>query len=75
MPAKLRDLRAAIKALCPDVRLEPAPGGGSHWRFVRDGRVYPVPAPNAERSDIGDFYIMRLCRFLGIDERESRKRL
>lgn len=73
MPQRLRDLKRALALL--GVAIEPARGGGSHWRAVRGGRVYPVPAHNGERSEVKEAYLRGLCRVLELDEAELRKLL
>ncbi len=73
MPARLRDLIRAAAALGVTVE---RPRSGSHWKARRDGfRPYPIPAGNAERTEIGDQYIRGMCRALGLDETELRKLL
>jgi hypothetical protein len=70
MPARLRDIARVLREF--GVRLE-RPKTGSHWKFVAaDGKVYPVPAHNAERTEISDQYIRGVCRAFGIDEARLR---
>ncbi len=72
MPARLADIARACRALGIDVE---APGRGSHWKALRDGTVYPLPAHNGPKSELDDIYIRGLCRAFGLNEREFRKLL
>jgi len=73
MPARLRDIARALGKL--GCRLE-KPKTGSHWKtYAPDGKMYPLPAHNGEKTEISDNYIKGLCRALGIDEAELRKLL
>jgi hypothetical protein len=72
VPAKLSDIKRAVTAL--GFTLEP-PKRGSHWKVRRGGRSYPIPAHNGLKEEIQDPYIRGLCRFLGIELEEFRKRL
>jgi len=52
------------------------PSRGSHWLAKKPGfRTYPIPAHNAERTEVSDVYIRGLCRNFGIDAAEFRERL
>lgn len=60
MPPRLRELAARLK---PENIVLHAPSSGSHWKFVGpDGKTYPVPAHNGERTEISREYIRGLCR-------------
>jgi len=37
--------------------------------------VFPIPAHNAERTELADVYVRKLCRTFGLDEGEIRRRL
>jgi hypothetical protein len=72
MPARLRDIISAAAALgctCEE------PSSGSHWKIYRGSMMYPIPAHNGQKTEIGDYYIRGLCRSLRIDEKELRRRL
>lgn len=56
------------------VAVEP-PNSGSHYRAVKDGKVYPVPAHNGERSEISDVYIRGLCRAFDLNYEDLKKHL
>jgi hypothetical protein len=73
MPARLRDL---IR-VCATYQIEiKNPKKGSHWKAVRGGsRTFPVPAHNAEKTEIPDEYIRALCRNFGIDYQEMKRLL
>ena len=68
MPARLRDLARALRQF--DVEVE-KPRSGSHWkaRGHRDGQpvTYPIPAHNADHTEIGDEYVRGVCRAYGIE--------
>jgi hypothetical protein len=52
------------------------PSSGSHWKArAANGAMYPLPAGNGLRTELGDKYIKGLCRNLGIDEGEFFKKL
>lgn len=72
MPARLRDLKRSLESL--GVRVD-EPARGSHWHASKDGRRYPIPAHNSLKSEIQDVYIRGVCRALGLDEAELRRRL
>ncbi len=72
MPARLRDLARALRALGIDVE---EPSSGSHWKATFDGRVYPLPAHNGPKSELADVYIRGVCRAFSLDENELRRRL
>jgi hypothetical protein len=49
------------------------PSSGSHWKFSKSGfRSYPVPASNAERSEIKWQYVLGLCRHFEIPKSRFR---
>lgn len=74
MPAKLSDIKRAVVAL--GHALEAPRAGGSHWKVRgRGGGCYPIPAHNGLKEQIPDPYIRGLCRFLGVEFEEFRKRL
>lgn len=70
---RLRDLKRALEAL--GVAVQPSPSGGSHWRAIHGGRVYPIPAHNGERTEVKDVYVRGVCRCFALDEAELRKHL
>jgi hypothetical protein len=73
MPARLRDVIRVVASF--GVSIEPPRGGGSHWKAVgSDGTVYMIPAHNAERTELADVYVRKLCR-TGIDYDEFRSKL
>lgn len=72
MPARLRSIMRAAEKLGATTS---EPTSGSHWKIEKDGKMYPIPAHNGERSEISDLYIRGMCRALGIDEKELRKLL
>jgi hypothetical protein len=73
MPARLRDLMAVCARLGIEVK---KPNRGSHWKATKTGfRVYPIPAHNAERTEITDEYIRTLCRHFGLDYKEMKRLL
>ena len=73
MPARLRDI-ARVLALF-GARVE-EPNSGSHWKtYAKSGAFYPIPAGNGMRTEIGDMYIRKMCRALGLDEAEFRRLL
>lgn len=65
MPARFADIRRLLLVLGVDAE---TPTRGSHWK-LRDGngKTYPIPCPNGERSEISDKYIRALCRTFGFD--------
>ena len=71
--AKLRDIKRAFRALGGDC-LKPK-AGGSHWKLRRDGKTYPIPAHNGEKTEVQERYIVGLCRCFGIDEAELRRHM
>jgi hypothetical protein len=73
MPARLR----ALIAICAQfaIEVEP-PKGSSHWKAKKAGfRTFPIPAHNAERTEISDSYIRALCRNFGLDYEDVQRRL
>lgn len=72
MAARLRDITKALKDFGVVVT---KPKKGSHWKAQRDGKTYPIPAHNGEKSEISDAYIRGLCDCFGIDEKEFRAKL
>ncbi len=51
------------------------PTKGSHYRAIRDDVMYPIPAHNGLKTEIGDVYIRGMCRALGLDFDEFKKLL
>jgi hypothetical protein len=72
MPARLFDLKRALESMGVEVQ---APNRGSHWRAVRGGKTYPIPAHNGERTEISDVYIRAVCRCYNLDRDELLRRL
>jgi hypothetical protein len=73
MPARPRDIKRALEAR--GVRVD-EPTKGSHWKAVGSGgKVYPVPAHNGLKTEIGDEYIRGICRAFGFDFAEFRREL
>lgn len=74
MPARLRDIQRAVKALGIEVT---SPRGPHPWKAHRksDGVSYGIPAHNGLKTEISDKYIRGLCRAFGIDETQLRKLL
>lgn len=74
MPARFQDIKRVL--LLAGIVAEPPRGGGSHWKLRdRDGKTYPIPCPNAERSEISDKYIRALCRTYGLDFEDFKSKL
>lgn len=74
MPARLRDLVRVLASY--GITVEPPHGGGSHWKATgADGTVYTIPAHNAERTELSDVYVRKVCRVFGLDYSELRARL
>ena len=73
MPVRFRDLKRALRTF--GVEVKDPPGGGSHYHAVKDGRTYPLTAHNGLKSELSDVYVRGMCRALGIDEKELRRRL
>jgi hypothetical protein len=73
LPARFRDIKRVLVSLGFTVV---APSSGSHWK-IRDkaGKVYPLPCPNGERSEISDVYLKGLCRTYGLDFSDFKGRL
>lgn len=72
MPARLTDIKRALSSM--GVSIEP-PNGGSHYRASKEGKMYPIPAHNGERSEIADVYIRGVCRAFDLNYEEFKKRL
>ena len=72
MPARLADLTRALRSMGVNVE---KPRSGSHYRAVRGGTVYPIPAHNGPKTEITDTYIHGVCRALELDEDALRKLL
>jgi len=73
MPARLSAIAALL--LGYGIELE-EPSKGSHWKLRKPGcRVFPVPAHNGRKSEIGDEYIRALCRHFEIEPREFYRKL
>jgi hypothetical protein len=73
VPARLRDLARALRKFGIVVE---RPKRGSHWKAVGpDGRVYPLPAGNAEKTELSEVYVKGVCFAFGLDEAEFRKLL
>jgi hypothetical protein len=73
LPARLSAIKREVEAR--GFTIQPPSGGGSHWKVVRKGGCYPLPAHNGLKEEISDFYIRAMCRFLGIDFQEFRRSL
>lgn len=51
-----------------DIRIEP---GGKHFHARKDGfGVYPIPAHNGMKSEVGDKYLRALCRHFNLDPKK-----
>lgn len=73
MPARLSDLVRVLRDYECTVE---KPSSGSHWKArAANGAMYPLPAGNGLRTEIGDNYIKGLCRKLGIDPDDFLKKL
>ena len=72
MPARLADLKRGLKSFSVEIL---TPHGGSHWRAERDGKTYPIPAHNGEKTMISDQYLRGVCRCFGLDLNELKHRL
>jgi hypothetical protein len=73
LPARFRDIKRAVKEF--GIRAEPVKGS-AHWKLIgQDGRVYPLPCHNGERTEISDHYLRGLCRTFGIDLAELKEKL
>jgi hypothetical protein len=73
MPARLRDIaRVCVNYFGLEVE---KPSSGSHWKLKSAKCTYPVPAHNAEKTEIADKYIKGLCRAHEIDYAEMKRRL
>jgi hypothetical protein len=73
VPAKFSAIKREVLAM--GLTVEPPRGGGSHWKVRGRNGSYPIPAHNGLKGEIPDQYIRGLCRFLGVDFEEFRKRL
>jgi len=72
MPARLSALKRALESMGLEVF---KPGSGSHWKVMRAGKTYPIPAHNGEKTEISDLYIRGVCRCFELDPNELRKNL
>jgi hypothetical protein len=73
MPARLRDLARALASFGIDVDM---PSAGSHWKARKEGfGVYPIPAHNGPKSEIGDVYLRGVCRHFGIELAELKSKM
>lgn len=73
MPARLRDIARVLATF--GGRIE-EPNSGSHWKaYSKDGLLYPIPAGNGMRTEIGDKYIRIMCRTFQIDFDQFKKGL
>jgi len=74
VPARLRDLVRVLVEF--GIRVDPPRGGGSHWKAIAaNGSAFVLPANNGLRTELADVYIRELCRTMGIDYAELKKRL
>jgi hypothetical protein len=74
VPARLRDVVRVLASF--GIAVEPPRGGGSHWKATGpDGTVYTIPAHNADRTELSDVYVRKLCRTFNIDHGELRSKL
>jgi hypothetical protein len=75
VPTRLRDLIRVFAEY--GITVEKPRGGGSRWKAVRrsDGKMYPIPAGNAEKTEIGNQYIRAACDTFEIDRDELKKKL
>ncbi len=64
MRARLSDLK---RVLAKQGIILHEPKKGSHYKFVKGSVMYPVPAHNGLRSEIGAEYVKGLCRRFGLD--------
>ena len=72
MPARFGDIARAVRAFGATVD---DPSSGAHFKICKDGRVFPITAHNAMRSEISDIYIRALCRFLGCTVADFKEKL
>jgi hypothetical protein len=73
MPARFRDIKRAGARV--GITFE-KPSSGSHWKTRSEtGGMYPIPAPNGERTEISDHYIRGMCRAHGVDYDEMKRLL
>ncbi|MBS2028706.1 MAG: hypothetical protein JST54_12465 [Deltaproteobacteria bacterium] len=58
------------------IRVE-KPNKGSHWKAIRnsDGKTYPLPCHNGEKSELDDKYLRGLCNCFGFDLTAFKKLL
>jgi hypothetical protein len=73
VPARFSAIKREVQAL--GFTLEPPRGGGSHWKVMGPRGCFPIPAHNGLKGQVPDRYIQSLCRFLGVDFEEFRRRL
>ncbi len=59
MPPRLRDLLPVLREYGITVE---KPRTGSHWRAMRDGKVYPIPAHKGKHSEVKPEYLRGLAR-------------
>lgn len=73
MPARFRDIKRVLAGY--GISAEP-PSSGSHWKLRHpSGKMYTLPCPNAERSEVSDVYLRAMCRNLGLEFAEFMSRL
>jgi len=73
VPVRARDLARALAGF--GILVEAPKKGGSHWRAVRGGTVYPLPMHNGPKTEVDDAYVRGVCKAFGIAEAELRKKL
>lgn len=64
MPERLGKLAKRLKKF--GVILE-SPTSGSHFKFVKGPKKYPISAHNGLKSEISDVYVRGVCRCFDID--------
>jgi len=71
---RLRDISRILARM--GIQVTPPRGGGSHYQVRTPGGSRPIvlPAHNGEKTDISEFYVRQLCRQLGIDVDDFKKR-
>lgn len=72
MPARLQDIKRVLESLGVTIEM---PRSGSHYKAVKGGVMYPIPAHNGMRTEIGDQYIRGLCRAFEIDPQSFKAKL
>lgn len=72
MPARLRDIVRVLKASGVDVE---KPNSGSHWKAVLDGKTYPIPAHNGDKTEIDNKYIRGVCDCFDLNVDDFKKKL